>query len=37
MPAHVKSSLMGCSLTIPISHGRFGCGTWQGVYLNEWR
>eukprot|EP01023_Acetabularia_acetabulum_P049604 TRINITY_DN5302_c0_g1_i7.p1 TRINITY_DN5302_c0_g1~~TRINITY_DN5302_c0_g1_i7.p1 ORF type:complete len:216 (-),score=29.84 TRINITY_DN5302_c0_g1_i7:197-844(-) len=35
MPAHVKSSLMGASLTIPIRHGKFALGTWQGVYLNE--
>ncbi len=37
MPAHVKSSLMGPSLTIPISGGRFALGTWQGIYLNEHR
>lgn len=37
MPAHVKSSLMGPSLTIPISHGRLALGTWQGIYLTEWR
>ncbi|CAI5531829.1 unnamed protein product [Closterium sp. Naga37s-1] len=37
MPAHVKSSLMGCSLTIPIMSGRFKLGTWQGIYLNEHR
>ncbi|KAI8475023.1 MAG: hypothetical protein J3K34DRAFT_405813 [Monoraphidium minutum] len=37
MPAHVKSSLMGASLTIPISKGRLALGTWQGVYLNEHR
>lgn len=37
MPAHVKSSLMGPSLTIPIGHGRLLLGTWQGVYLNEHR
>ncbi|MEW5302570.1 MAG: hypothetical protein WDW36_005340 [Sanguina aurantia] len=37
MPAHVKSSLMGCSLTIPISHGCLALGTWQGIYLNEHR
>ncbi|KAF5836576.1 hypothetical protein DUNSADRAFT_5729 [Dunaliella salina] len=37
MPAHVKSSLMGASLMLPISHGRFGMGTWQGIYLNEHR
>ncbi|CAI5948511.1 unnamed protein product [Closterium sp. NIES-64] len=37
MPAHVKSSLMGCSLTVPIMSGRFKLGTWQGIYLNEHR
>eukprot|EP00879_Flechtneria_rotunda_P009367 GHRR01009807.1.p1 GENE.GHRR01009807.1~~GHRR01009807.1.p1 ORF type:complete len:192 (+),score=14.02 GHRR01009807.1:104-679(+) len=37
MPAHVKSSLMGPSLTIPIARGRFALGTWQGIYLNEHR
>lgn len=37
MPAHVKSSLMGASLTIPIQHGRLALGTWQGIYLNEHR
>ncbi|GFR39698.1 hypothetical protein Agub_g177, partial [Astrephomene gubernaculifera] len=37
MPAHVKSSLMGVSLLLPISRGRLALGTWQGVYLNEHR
>jgi secondary thiamine-phosphate synthase enzyme len=37
MPAHIKSSLFGCELTIPISNGRLALGTWQGVYLNEHR
>ena len=37
MPGHVKSSLMGPSLTIPIRNGRLGLGTWQGIYLNEHR
>lgn len=37
MPAHVKSSLMGPSLTIPIRYGKLALGTWQGIYLNEWR
>ncbi|KAL4435588.1 hypothetical protein ABPG77_002551 [Micractinium sp. CCAP 211/92] len=37
MPAHVKSSLMGASLTLPIQHGRLALGTWQGIYLNEHR
>lgn len=29
MPAHVKSSLLGASLTVPIAHGRMALGTWQ--------
>ena len=37
MPAHVKSSLIGTSLTIPVSGGRLNMGTWQGVYLCEFR
>jgi secondary thiamine-phosphate synthase enzyme len=37
MPGHVKSSLMGVSLTIPIRQGRLALGTWQGIYLNEHR
>jgi len=37
MPAHIKAVLLGNSLTIPISHGRFNLGTWQGIYLNEHR
>jgi secondary thiamine-phosphate synthase enzyme len=37
MPAHLKSSLMGCSVTLPISNGRFNLGAWQGVYLGEHR
>jgi len=37
MPAHVKSSLVGPSLTIPITGGRLNLGTWQGVYLCEFR
>jgi secondary thiamine-phosphate synthase enzyme len=37
MPAHVKSSLAGVSLTIPISKGRLKLGTWQGIYLCEFR
>jgi secondary thiamine-phosphate synthase enzyme len=37
MPAHVKSSLVGCSLTIPIRDGRLLLGTWQGIYLCEHR
>ena len=37
MPAHIKSSLVGVSLTIPISNGRLHLGTWQGIYLCEFR
>jgi len=37
MPAHVKASLFGCSLTIPISQGVLALGTWQGIYLCEHR
>ena len=37
MPAHVKASLMGPSLTLPISGGRLALGTWQGIYLCEHR
>jgi secondary thiamine-phosphate synthase enzyme len=37
MPAHLKASLMGSSLTIPITHGRLNLGTWQGIYLCEFR
>jgi secondary thiamine-phosphate synthase enzyme len=37
MPAHVKSSLMGPSLTLPISDGELDLGTWQGIYLCEHR
>ncbi len=37
MPAHAKSSLIGVSITIPVSHGRLNLGTWQGIYLCEFR
>ena len=37
MPAHLKSSLLGSSLVIPISKGTFNLGTWQGIYLCEHR
>lgn len=37
MPAHIKSSLMGNSVQIPITNGRLNLGTWQGVYLCEHR
>ena len=37
MPAHAKSTLVGDSLTIPITNGRLNLGTWQGIYLCEFR
>jgi secondary thiamine-phosphate synthase enzyme len=37
MPAHVKASLLGPSLTLPVRDGRFALGTWQGIYLCEHR
>lgn len=37
MPAHVKASLLGASLTIPIRNGQLLLGTWQGIYLCEHR
>ncbi len=37
MPAHVKASLMGTSLSLPIGAGRLALGTWQGIYLCEHR
>ncbi|MFD2286163.1 YjbQ family protein [Pedobacter petrophilus] len=37
MPAHLKSALLGNSVTIPISNGRLALGTWQGIYLCEHR
>ena len=37
MPAHAKSIIIGPSLTIPISGGRLNLGTWQGIYLCEFR
>ena len=37
MPAHVKASLLGPSLTLPIAGGRLALGTWQGIYLCEHR
>jgi len=37
MPAHVKASLMGPSLTLPVADGRLALGTWQGIYLCEHR
>lgn len=37
MPAHVKASLLGPSLTLPVGGGRLALGTWQGIYLCEHR
>jgi secondary thiamine-phosphate synthase enzyme len=37
MPAHIKSSVLGQSLTIPITNCRLNLGTWQGIYLCEFR
>ncbi len=37
MPAHVKASLLGVSLTLPVREGRLALGTWQGIYLCEHR
>ena len=37
MPAHAKSTLTGVSLTLPITKGRINMGTWQGIYLCEFR
>lgn len=37
MPAHVKSSLTGFDLTLPVRDGQFHLGTWQGIYLCEHR
>ena len=37
MPAHLKSSILGSSVTLPITNGKFNLGTWQGIYLCEHR
>ncbi len=37
MPAHIKSSLLGSSVFVPITNGRLNLGTWQGIYLCEHR
>jgi secondary thiamine-phosphate synthase enzyme len=37
MPAHIKASILGPSLTLPVSNGRLALGTWQGIYLCEHR
>jgi secondary thiamine-phosphate synthase enzyme len=37
MPAHLKTSIIGMSLTLPITNGRINLGTWQGIYFCEFR
>lgn len=37
MPAHLKSSVLGCNLTLPVSNGCLNIGIWQGIYLCEHR
>jgi secondary thiamine-phosphate synthase enzyme len=37
MPAHIKATLTGASLVLPVSNGRLALGTWQGIYLCEHR
>ena len=37
MPAHIKTAMVGTSVTIPISNNRLNLGTWQGIYLCEFR
>ena len=37
MPAHAKSTLTGVELTVPVTRGRLNLGTWQGIYLCEFR
>jgi secondary thiamine-phosphate synthase enzyme len=37
MPAHIKASLLGASVTVPVTDGRLALGTWQGIYLCEHR
>lgn len=37
MPAHIKASLMGTSVQIPVTHGKLNLGIWQGIYLCEHR
>jgi secondary thiamine-phosphate synthase enzyme len=37
LPAHIKSSLLGSNLTIPITSGQLNLGIWQGIYLGEHR
>ena len=37
MPAHIKAAMLGSSVTIPVTNGRFNLGIWQGIYLCEHR
>ncbi|MDC1283992.1 MAG: secondary thiamine-phosphate synthase enzyme YjbQ [Saprospiraceae bacterium] len=37
MPAHIKAAMIGSSIQIPITNGRLNLGTWQGIYLCEFR
>ena len=37
LPSHLKSSILGCSLVIPVTNGRLNLGIWQGIYLCEHR
>ncbi|KAF0692425.1 Aste57867_16501 [Aphanomyces stellatus] len=37
MPAHIKSTLIGASIQVPLTNGKFNLGTWQGIYLCEHR
>ena len=37
MPAHIKASLLGSSVSLPVTNGQFNLGTWQGIYLCEHR
>ena len=37
MPAHIKSALLGCEVTIPVDNGQLALGTWQGIYFGEHR
>ncbi|WP_406666166.1 secondary thiamine-phosphate synthase enzyme YjbQ [Gallaecimonas sp. GXIMD1310] len=37
MPAHIKASLLGASVLLPVSQGRLALGTWQGIWLGEHR
>lgn len=37
MPAHLKAAMLGHSVTIPVTNGQLNLGTWQGIYLGEYR